>query len=171
MLFNTYSTLAYKNMQTEWFCFDSLHVCAPTRTHTYINTQSQWVASRCSSRLLLSSMACSTWLKTVMVSCGYVVTLCPCSRSGMPVHLQTGKHLPETWEGITQSPLLRPVGIWRAGLSSTQSQIHIIHRGRLLLRAYLNLQIFSCFFPPIASVFFLIFFIHQQMHPRVKNIQ
>lgn len=136
-----------------WLVVYVSYVCAPTRTHTYINTQSQWVASRCSSRLLLSSMACSTWLKTVMVSCGYVVTLCPCSRSGMPVHLQTGKHLPETWEGITQSPLLRPVGIWRAGLSSTQSQIHIIHRGRLL-RAYLNLQIFSCFFSPHCLRFF-----------------
>lgn len=169
-------------------CLIRLRACVPrthARTHTcaLTHTESQWVASLCSSMLPLSSVACSTWVKTVMVSCGCVVTLCPCSRSGMPVHLQTGKHLPETWDGITQSPLLRPGRIWRAGLSSTQPQTHITHRGRLL-PAYLNLQIFSfflmfifstfssVFFSFIASMFFppLIFFIHQQMHPRVKSI-
>lgn len=178
LLFNTYSTLASKNTQTERFCFDSfgfMCVCAPTRA--LMHTQSQWVASLCSSRLLLSSMACSTWLKTVMASCGYVVTLCPCSRSGMPVHLQTGKHLPETWEGITQPPLLRSGSIWRAGLSSTQSQMHIIHRGHVLessnifilsdVPLFLHLLLF--FPPPIASVSALVFFIHRQIYPRVKN--
>lgn len=167
MLFHTYSTLAYKNADRIvllWVI--RLHVCVPTRTHPRTHTRTHTCALTHTvsgllhcvlSMLPLSSMACSTWLKTVMVSCGCVVTLCPCSRSGMPVHLQTGKHLPETWDGITQSPLLRAARIWRAGLSSTQPQTHIIHRGRLL-PAYFSLQIFSfflmfIFFSFIASIF------------------
>lgn len=97
-------------------------------------------------------------------------------RDAGAVHLQTGKHLPETWEGITQSPLLRPASIWRAGLSSTQSQMHIIHRGHGLessnifilsdVHLFLLLLLFP---PPIAFVSSLVFFIHQQMYRRVKK--
>lgn len=130
-------------------------------------------------------MACSTWLKTVMVSCGYVVTLCPCSRSGMPVHLQTGKHLPETWEGIIHththslSTLLRPGSIWRAGLSSVTDTHNspwppppcVLESSNIFILSDVHLfPILLLFFFLHCLRFSLIFLVHQQMHPRFKNI-
>ena len=62
----------------------------------------------------------------------------------------------------TQSPLLRPSSIWRAGLSSTQSQMHIIHRGSLHTESsnvftLSDVHLFPLlllFFPPHHCLFF-----------------
>lgn len=96
-----------------------------------------------------------------MVSCGQLVTLRPCSDSGMPVHHQTGTHLPETWEGIrdTASPL-RPCSLWRAGLFSTPLQPHIFHHGlptcAQIFKYFLSFHLFS---------FALLFYLLRQLVP------